>query len=124
MNDYGPGVVSDLKFVDVNAKTAATHTLIAGLANHRIRIISMFARSLSSTANNVYFKEEDGTATFLGTNSTDVEAFDASGISGKAGWVVPPGQWKETTTPGKGVQAVLSGATSMAFVGSYVYFKD
>lgn len=124
MSQYGAGVTSGLNFIDITPKTAATHTLIPALAGHRIRIISLFARSLSSTPNNVYFKEEDGTANFLGTNSTDVEAFDSLSISGKSGWVVPPGAWKETVTAGKAVQVVLSGATAMSFVGSYVYFKD
>jgi hypothetical protein len=126
MSDYGPGVVSDLKFIDGVYKTAATHTLITGVANRRFRLISLFVRSSAPTANNVYFKEEGGTATFLGTNSTDVEAFDALGIAGKSGWVMPETKrgWKETPTNGKGFQMVLSAATAIAVIGTYVEIQD
>jgi hypothetical protein len=122
---YGPNVISDLKRFDVCAKTAATHDLITGVDGKRFRIVSLFARSLSSTANNVYFGEEGVSATVFGTNSTDVEALDALGISGKAGWVAPPndGGWYETETAGTDFEVTLSAAQAVAVVGTYVEIR-
>lgn len=117
---------SDVKRIDTVIKTAATHTLITGVANKRLRILSLFVRSLSSIANTIYFKEEDGSATCFGTNSVDVETLDQVGISGKSGWLPPPNPdgWFETTTVGKGFQAVLSVAQPVAIVGTYVEIRD
>ena len=122
---YGPGAGS-LKYFDEVFKTAATHDVVVGVANKRIRIIHMFVRSNSTTAVNVYFKEEDGSDTMFGTNSTDTEALDAAGISGKVGWVFGPnpGGLVETTTTGKGVQCVLDGAQEVAVCGTYVEVRN
>lgn len=119
---YGPNVISDLKRFDVCAKTAATHDLITGVDGKRFRIVSLFVRSLSTTANNVYFGEEGVSATVFGTNSTDVEALDALGISGKAGWVAPPndGGWYETSTAGTDFEITLSADQAVSVVGTYV----
>ena len=117
---YGPSVTSELKQIDVVVKTAATHTIVTGVTGKKIRIVNLFVRSLSTTANNIYFNEESDTDTFLGTNSTDVEPLDGVGISGKAGWVVNTGVWRTTETAGRGVQVTLSAAQPVAIVGSYV----
>lgn len=120
--DWGPNVASELKRFDEVYKTASTHTIITGASGKKIRIISLFVRSLSSTAVNVYFKEQDGSSTMFGTNATDTEALDAISISGKAGWManVNEGGWAETSTAGKGVQMVLDGAQPVSVVGTYV----
>jgi hypothetical protein len=122
---YGANVISELKRFDMVFKTAATHALITGVAAKRFRIISLFARSLSSTVNNIYFSEEDNSDTVFGTNATDVEALDQVGVSGKSGWVAPPndGGWYETKTAGTDFQITLSAAQAVAAVGTYVEIR-
>lgn len=119
---YGPSVTSDLKRFDMVVKTAATHDLIAGVSGKKFRIVSLFVRSNSSTANNIYFSEEGVASTVFGTNSTDVEALDALGIAGKSGWVAPTndGGWYQTSTAGTDFEITLSGATAVSVVGTYV----
>ena len=119
---YGPNATTDLKRFDVVVKTTATHDVIAGVAGKKLRIVSLFVRSLSSTANNIYFGEEGVTGNVFGTNSTDAEALDAIGISGKAGWVAPTneGGWYQTTTAGTDFEVTLSGDTAVSVVGTYV----
>jgi hypothetical protein len=118
INPYGPNVTSDIKGFDIVVKTAATHDVIAGVDGKRFRILSMFVRSNSSTANNIYFAEEGGSDTMYGTNSTDVETLDQLGINGKAGWET--NVWRETTTAGADFEITLSEAQPVAVVGTYV----
>jgi hypothetical protein len=122
---YGPNVISDLKRFDVVVKTATTHDIITGVDGKRFRIISLFVRSNSSTANNIYFAEEGNTDTAFGTNSTDVETLDQLSISGKAGWVAPPndGGWYETETAGTDFEITLSAAQAVSVVGTYVEIR-
>jgi hypothetical protein len=119
---YGPNATSDLKRFDKVVKTATTHDLIEGVDGKRFRVVSLFVRSLSGTANNIYFAEEDNTDTVFGTNSTDVETLDQLGISGKAGWVAPPneGGWYETEVAGKDFEVTLSQAQGVSIIGTYV----
>ena len=117
----GSEVISDIKAIDEVFKTAATHDVVAGTAGQRIRILSLSVRSLSSTANNIYFSEEGVADTVLGTNSTDVETLDQLGISGKAGWMFDGGaRVYQTSTTGTDFEITLSGATAVAVVGTYV----
>jgi hypothetical protein len=117
---YGPSVTSDLKRFDMVVKTAGTHDLIAGVSGKKFRIVSLFVRSNSSTANNIYFSEEGVASTVFGTNSTDTETLDAIGISGKAGWSVGGVPLYETSTAGTDFEITLSGATAVSVVGTYV----
>jgi len=117
----GGEVISDIKAIDEVFKTAATHDVVAGTAGQRIRILSLFVRSLSSTANNIYFSEEGVADTVMGTNSTDVETLDQLGISGKAGWVFDGGERVyQTSTTGTDFEITLSEAQAVAVVGTYV----
>lgn len=116
-----PSEWSNVKRFDEVFKTAATHDIIAGVDNRRFRILWIFVRSKSSTANTIYFSEEGVSDTVLGTNSTDVETLDELGISGKAGWSVDyPGGVYETTTEGTAFQITLSEAQDVSVVGAYV----
>lgn len=119
INPYGPNATSDLKCIDAVYKTATTADVIPAVTGKRFRIIGLFVRSTSSTANNVYFSEEDNADTMFGTNSTDIETLDQLGISGKAGWV-NNGVWRETEAAGKALQITLSAAEEVAVMCSYV----
>lgn len=116
---YGPNVTSELKCIDAVYKVAETADVIPAAAGKRFRILALFVRSNSSTANNVYFSEQDNADTMFGTNSTDVETLDQVAISGKIGWV-NNGMWRETEVAGKALQITLSQAQRVSVMCLYV----
>jgi len=116
--NYGPNVTSELLYFDHALSTAGTHDLIPGVAGKKFRILSLFVRSNSNTANNIYFGEEGVSADAYGTNSTDYETLDADCIDGKAGWQAD--QWHETTTAGTDFEITLSESQKVGIMGRYV----
>ena len=116
--DYGPNVTSELLYFDHALNSAGTHDLITGVDGKKFRILSVFVRSNSTTANNIYFGEEGVSDDVYGTNSTNYETLDAVGISGKAGWQAD--QWHETTTAGTDFEITLSAAQKIGVMGTYV----
>jgi preprotein translocase subunit YajC len=116
---YGPNVTSELKCVDAVYKTVGISNVIPATAGKRFRILALFVRSNSSTANNVYFVEQDNADTMFGTNSTDVETLDQVAISGKIGWV-NNSMWRDTEVAGKALQISLSQAERVSVMCLYV----
>jgi len=116
--DYGPDVTSELLYFDHALSSAGTHDLIPGVAGKKFRILSLFVRSNSTTANNIYFGEEGVSDDVYGTNSTNYETLDADGEDGKAGWHAD--QWHETTTAGTDFEITLSESQKVGVMGRYV----